>query len=50
MKEAEGLRSDIDDQRERSDRAEQRAQSCLAQSHINDFTSFDPVNTSTACE
>ena len=46
MEEAQRLRRDIDNERECPDRAEQRTQGCLAQSHFFQLTSFDTVSTS----
>jgi hypothetical protein len=50
MDEAQRLRYDIDNKRKYSDRAEQRTQGCLAQSHSCHLTSFQTVHTSIACE
>lgn len=50
MNEAERLRHDKDDRRERPDPAEQRTQVDQARSHLSEITNSDAVRTSTTCE
>lgn len=46
MEKAKRLRDHIDNEHERPDRAKQRTQGCLAQSHFFQLMSFDAVSTS----
>jgi len=48
--ETQRLRSDKDNKRQGRERAEQRTQSCLAQTHCCDFMDIQTIPASIACQ